>query len=201
MMFTMPRVASTCHIGVAGYIQQGFPTQWALVLSDNPLFEGHVWCASTAETMNGWRVSWTSRAWSPAAGTAFGPPVALFSGVVHIAQISAPVNNVQAWFAGCSITSEFDRFRAHPADDIPYDKYVVLALWRLREERHIHFRALDLKSLASQIGSRLLILEQYRPATNLYPVISFESGNGAVSFGRLTPLMSPSMSVSFFTFW
>ncbi|KAH9976177.1 hypothetical protein BGW80DRAFT_904826 [Lactifluus volemus] len=194
---TMPPLsASTCHIGVAFYTHRDFPAQWALVLSDNPLFEGHVWCSNAVETMNGWCVSWTPRAWSPAAGSAFDPPVALFSGVVHISQISAPVNHVRAWIAGRNFASEFDRFQVHAADDIPYgtDKYVVLALWRLREERLIHFRELDLKSLASRIGSRLLILQQYPPARTVYPVIPFESENGAFSFGRFTPLMSPSMS-------
>lgn len=189
----MPHDAYICHIGVAFHTHRDFPTQWALVLSENPLFEGHVWCSSAAETMNGWSVSWTPRDWSPAAGSAFDPPVALFLGVVHVAQIFAPMNRVQAWIAERNIASELDRFQVHAPDDIPYgsEKYVVLALWRLREGWFINFHRSDLKSLADHIGSRLLILQcaQLPPADNLYPVVPLENDDGKISFGRFMAFM------------
>jgi hypothetical protein len=182
----MPRDPSTCHIGVAFYTRHDFPTQWALVLSDNPLFEGNVWCSNAIETTNGWCVSWTPRAWSPAAGSAFDPPVAIFSGVVHVAQVSAHMNSMQTWIARRNFASELDRFPVHAFDDIPYgtDKYVVLSLWRLREGRFINFCELDLKSLASRIWSRFLVLLQHPSSRDLYPVIPFQGENGAIAFGR-----------------
>ncbi|KAI0251136.1 hypothetical protein BJV78DRAFT_490097 [Lactifluus subvellereus] len=190
---SMPRDASTCHVGVAFYAHRDFPTQWALVLADDPLFEGYVWCSNAAETTNGWRVSWTLRDWSPAAGSAFDPPVMLFAGVVHVAQISAPMGSLQAWIARRNFASEFDCFQVHASDDIPYgtDKYVTLALWRLREGRFINFRESDLKGLASRIGSCLLILQQHPPERNFFPVVPFESESGTIAFGRFMPSALP----------
>ena len=194
----MLRDASTCHVGVAFYTHRDFPTQWALVLADNPLFEGHVWCSNPAETTSGWCVSWTLRDWSPAAGSAFDPPVTHFSGVVHVARIFAPMGSMQAWIARRNFASELDRFQVYAFNDISYgtDKYVTLALWRLREGRFINFRELDLRSLASRIWSRLPILQQHLPARNYFPVVPFESENGTITFGRFMPSTLPWTSVS-----
>ncbi|KAH9961779.1 hypothetical protein BC827DRAFT_259805 [Russula dissimulans] len=187
----MSRFASTCHIGVTFYTHRHFPTQWAIVLADNPLFEGQIWCSSPAETTIGWCASWTLCELSPAAGSGLNLPVGLFSGIVHIAQVAAPIDTMRTWIAQRNFASEFDRYPVYASDDIPYgaDKYVLLALWRLCEGRYISLRRPDLKSLAKQIRGRFLALQhaQLPLAMNYYPVVSLEDENGTVVFGRFTP--------------
>jgi len=46
----MTRQAPPCHIGIAFYTYPTAVTQWVLVLSENPLFEGKVWCNTVIET-------------------------------------------------------------------------------------------------------------------------------------------------------
>jgi hypothetical protein len=75
----MSRIASTGHVDVAFYTHRDFPAQWAIVLAENPLFEGRIWRGNAAETTNGWCASWTPCEWSPVDGGCLNPPVALFS--------------------------------------------------------------------------------------------------------------------------
>jgi hypothetical protein len=189
----MSHIPSTCHIGVAFYTHRDFPTQWAIVLAENPLFEGPIWRGNAAETINGWCASWTPCEWSPAASSRHNPPVAQLSGVVHVAQASVSVDRLQAWVAERNFASELDRFHIFASDDIPYGtaKYVVLALWRLRDGQYINFRSPDPKTLAGQIQSRFLVLQrlQLPPASNRYPVIALEDESGNAFFGRFTPSM------------
>ncbi len=172
---------STCHIGVAFYTHPSFPTQWALVLSENPVFDGPVWCSTAVETVNGWGASWTPCDWSPAGFN----PMALFSGVVYVAQASMSANHMQALISRSNVASELDRFRVQGTDDIPYgtDKYVVLALLRLFEGRHIRLPKLDPSGLSNFIRGRVPDLQRAQRAQggNVYPVVSLENGN--VSFG------------------
>jgi len=190
---SMPLLSSTCHVGVAFYAHRDFPTQWAVVLADNPVFEGRIWRGNAAETINGWCATWTPCEGSPAANDGLNPPVALFSGVLHIAQASVPMDMLQAWIAERNFASELDRFHILTSDDIPYGtaKYVVLALWRLRDGRFIKFRSPDPKTLAGQIRSRFLVLQrlQLPPSSNCYPVVQLEDESGKAFFGRSTPLM------------
>lgn len=172
----------TCHIGVAFYTHPSFPTQWALVLSESPVFDGPVWCSTAIETVNGWGASWTPCDWSPAGFN----PMALFSGVVYAAQAAMPMNHVQALISRSNVASELDRFRVQSTGDIPYgtDKYVVLALLRLCEGRHISLPKLDPSGLSNFIRGRVPDLQRAQRAQrgNVYPVVSLENGN--VSFGR-----------------
>jgi hypothetical protein len=167
---------STCHIGVALYTHPCFPTQWALVLSESPVFDGHVWCSTAVETVNGWGASWTPCDSSPSAFN----PMALFSGVVYIAQAAMSVNHMQSVISKANVASELDRF---DTGDLPYgsDKYVVLALLRLSEGRHITLPKLDSSALANFIRGRVPDLQRAQRA-NEYPVVSLE--NGRVSFGQ-----------------
>jgi hypothetical protein len=193
----MSRSSSTCHVGVAFYTHRDFPTLWAIVLADNPLFQGRIWCGNAIETINGWCASWTRRELSPAAGSGLNPPVALFSGVAHVAQASVPLDRLQAWIAECNIASELDRFQTYASDDMPYgaDKYVILALWRLRECRCVNFRGSDPSGLAQHIINCFLVLQsvQLPLASNAYPIVTLENENenGKVNvfFGRFTPSM------------
>jgi hypothetical protein len=105
--------------------------------------------------------------------------MALFSGVVHVAQATMPINHLQAVISKANVASEIDRF-----GDIPYgtDTYAVLALLRLSEGRYITIPKLDPAGLANFIRGRLPDLQRSRQA-NAYPVVSLE--NGKVSYGRL----------------
>jgi hypothetical protein len=57
------------------------------------------------------------------------------------------MDRLQAWVAERNFASELDRFYILAPDDIPYGtaKYVVLALWRLRDGQYINFRSPDLR--------------------------------------------------------
>ena len=182
---------STCHVGIAFYDHHDFPTQWAIVLAENPLFEGRIWRGHAAETVNGWCASWTPCEWSPAASGCLNPPVALFSGIVHVARVAESMDRLQAWVSERNFASELDRFQVLASDDIPYgtEKYVVLALWRLYDGRYINFRSRDPKTLAGQIQRRFLVLQrlQLPLASNRYPVVSLEDERGKASFGRFAP--------------
>ena len=190
---SMSRIASSCHVGVAFYTHHDFPTQWAILLAENPLFEGRIWRGNAAQTINGWCASWTPCERSPASSF-LNPPVEMFSGVVHVAQASVSVDRLQAWVAERNFASELDRFHVLASDDIPYGtaKYVVLALWRLRDGRYINFRSPDPKTLAGQIQSRFRVLQQLQlpPASNRYPVVPLEDGSGKAFFGRFTLSMT-----------
>jgi hypothetical protein len=180
------RQAPPCHIGIAFYTYPTSVTQWVLVLSESPLFEGEVWCNTVTETVNGWGAQWVPCDWSPAAFS----PTALFSGVVHIAQACAPINSIKAVIASDNRSSELDRFKVHGAGDIPWgtEKYIMLVLLRLssREERFILLHVYDMASLANQVQMRLTVLRdsQQMIPRNLYPVVSL---SGGVSFGRSIP--------------
>jgi hypothetical protein len=182
----MTRQATPCHIGIAFYTYPISVMQWVLVLSDNPLFEGKVWCSTVIETVNGWEAHWAPCDWSPATFSR----TALFSGVVHVAQASAPMNSIKAVIASDNRSSEFDRFEVHGSGDIPWGtkKYIILALWRLslRDERFICLHVFDMAGLANQIEFCLTVLRdvQQTNAGNLYPIVSLSSG---VSFGRSMP--------------
>jgi hypothetical protein len=106
--------------------------------------------------------------------------MALFSGVVYIAQAAMPVNHMQSVISKANVASELDRF---DTGDLPYgsDKYVVLALLRLSEGRHITLPKLDSSALANFIRGRVPDLQRAQRA-NEYPVVSLE--NGRVSFGQ-----------------
>ena len=182
----MTRQAPPCHIGIAFYTYPTAVTQWVLVLSENPLFEGKVWCNTVIETVNGWGTQWAPCDWSPAAFS----PTALFSGVVHIAQARAPMNSIKAVIASDNRSSELDRFKVHGSGDIPWgtEKYIILALWRLslREERFILLHVFDMAGLANQVQFRHTVLRDSQQTIpgNLYPVVS---SSGRVSFGRSIP--------------
>lgn len=192
----MSRIAFTCHVGVAFYTHRDFPTQWAIILAENPLFEPRIWRGNAAETTDGWCASWTPCEWSPAASGCLNPPVGQVSGVVHVAQPPASMDRLQAWVAEGNFASELDRFPDFASDDIPYGttKYVVLALWHLRDGQYINFRSPDFKTLAGQIQNRFLVLQrlQLPPASNRYPVVAFEpeDESGKAFFGRFTPMMT-----------
>jgi len=153
---------STCHIGVAFYTHPSFPTQWALVLSESPVFDGPVWCSTSVETVNGWGASWTPCDWSPSAFN----PMALFSGVVHVGQAAMSTSHLQGLVCKSNVASELDRFKVQDTSDIPYgtDKYVVLALLRLCDGRHIRLPKLDASELSNFIRGRVPDLQRARGA-------------------------------------
>jgi len=180
----MTRYTPPCHVGIAFYTHPTSVTQWVLVLSENPLFEGKVWCSTAIETVNGWGAYWAPCDWSPATFK----PTTLFSGVVYVTQASAPMNNIKAVIASDNRSSELDRFQVHDSGDTPWgtDKYIILALWRLslREERFIRLHFFDMADLANQVEFCLPVLRGARQTItgNVYPVVSLNSGN--VSFGH-----------------
>ncbi|KAH9170025.1 hypothetical protein EDB89DRAFT_1908188 [Lactarius sanguifluus] len=175
---------STCHIGVAFYAHPSFPTQWALVLSESPVFDGPVWCSTAVETVNGWGASWTPCDWSPAGFN----PMALFSGVVYVTQAAMPTNHMQALISRSNVASELDRFR-------------VQGTWRHSSSAPTNTSSssfsvsardaisgspkLNPSDLSNFIRGRVPDLQraQRTQGGNAYPVVSLENGN--VSFGRL----------------
>jgi hypothetical protein len=173
---------STCHVGVAFYTYNSFPTQWALVLSENPQFMGSGWASSPAETVNGAGISWVSLERTPAAFN----PNGFFLGVAYVAQINMPMNNLKALISSSNRGSAEDRTLVPGTDDIAWgaEKYVVLALLRLYEGRYFRPPRLGRGGLASFIGGRVrdLLRVPYTPGNPTYPVISLESGT--ISYGH-----------------
>ncbi|KAN0135100.1 hypothetical protein V8E53_006991 [Lactarius tabidus] len=173
---------STCHVGVAFYTYTSFPTQWALVLSENPQFMGSGWASSPAETVNGAGISWVSLERTPAAFN----PNGFFLGVAYVAQINMPMNNLKALISSSNRGSVEDRTLVRSTDDIPWgtDKYVVLALLRLYEGRYLRLPRLGRGSLANFIGGRVRDLRRVpcTPGSPTYPVVSLESGT--ISYGH-----------------
>ncbi|KAH9160691.1 hypothetical protein EDB89DRAFT_2035871 [Lactarius sanguifluus] len=172
----------TCYIGVAFYNHASFPTQWALILSENPHFEGPGWGSTAAETVNGVGISSLSFQRSPASFN----PIALFSGIVYVAQVRMPIQNLKALISGSNRASAEDRTMVRGTDDIPWgtDKYVVLALLRLSEGRYLRLPRSGRDSLAHFIGGRIRDLHRTRctPGGDVYPIVSLDSGD--VSFGH-----------------
>ena len=175
---------SSCYIGVAFYNFASFPTQWVLILSENPHFIGPGWGSSSAETVNGVGVSWVRFERSPAGFN----PSGLFLGVTYVAQVPMSINNLKALISSSNRASVEDRSHVQGTDDIPWgtDKYVVLALLRLHEGRYLRLPRLARGSLAHFIGGRIRDLHRVRctPGGDVYPVVSLESGN--ISFGHST---------------
>ncbi len=166
-----------CYIGVAFYNHASFPVQWALILSEDPHFEGPGWGSTAAETVNGVGTSWVRFERSPAGFN----PIGLLLGVVYVARISMSITNTKALISGSNRASAEDRTMAQGTDDIPWgtDKYVVLALLRLHEGRYLRLPRLLRGSLAHFIGGRIRDLHRVRctPGGDVYPVVSLESGN------------------------
>lgn len=173
---------STCYVGVAFYNFASFPTQWALVLSENPQFMGSGWASSPAQTVNGDSISWVQLERTPASFN----PNGFFLGVAYVAQVSMPMNNLKAMIAGSNRGSAEDRNLIPNSDDIPWgtEKYVVLALLRLYEGRYLRPPRLGRGSLANFIVGRVRDLHRVpcAPGSATYPVISLESGT--VSYGH-----------------
>ena len=172
----------SCYIGVAFYNFASFPTQWALILSENPQFMGPGWGSSAAETVNGVGVSWVRFERTPAGFN----PSGLFLGVVCVAQVLMPINNLKALISSSNRASAADRSHVQGTDEIPWgtEKYVVLALLRLYEGRYLRLPRVAQGSLAHFIGGRIRDLHRTRctPGGAVYPVVSLESGD--VSFGQ-----------------
>jgi hypothetical protein len=173
---------STCHIGSAFYTFTSFPTQWALVLSENPQFMGPGWASSTAETVNGAGISWVRLERTPAAFN----PNGFFLGTTYVAQVSMPMNNLKAMISSSNRGSAEDRTLVPGTDDIAWgtEKYVVLALLRLYEGRYLKLPRLGRATLANFIWGRTrdLLRVPCTPGSPTYPVISLESGT--VSYGH-----------------
>ncbi|KAH9052600.1 hypothetical protein EDB87DRAFT_1835782 [Lactarius vividus] len=172
----------TCHIGVAFYNHASFPTQWALILSEHPHFEGPGWGSTAAETVNGAGVSSLPFQSSP---TSFSP-TGLFLGIVYVAQVRMTIQNLKALISGSNRASAEDRAMVRGTDDIPWgtDKYVVLALLRLYERRYLRLPRFGRGSLAHFIGGRIrdLLRAGRTPGGAVYPIVSLDSGE--VSFGH-----------------
>ncbi|KAF8261338.1 hypothetical protein EI94DRAFT_1810437 [Lactarius quietus] len=127
----------TCHIGVAFFNFASYPTQWALVLSENPQFMGPGWGSSPAQTVNGLGTPWVWFERSPAGFH----PSGLFLGIAYVGQVSVSIHSMKALISGSNQASAEDRAYVQGTDDIPWgsDKYVVLALLRLYEGRYLRF--------------------------------------------------------------
>lgn len=163
----MSHRASLCHIGVAFYTIHNFSTQWVLVLSESPMFEGFVWCGTMAETVNGSSASWVMYNSSLAAIN----PMAMILGVIYVAQSSMSISTTKSLISQGNIDSEINRF----PDLYPNrsESYVVLTLLRLRERSFIRLNDEKPRSLSNSIRSRVPDLQPTRPqASKTYPIIS-----------------------------
>ena len=174
---------NSCYIGVAFYNISTFPTQWALVLSENPHFIGPGWGSTATDTVDGRvSVSWLSFERSPTGFNTRGQ----FWGVVRIGQVPMPINNLKLMISNSNRASVEDRAHVPGTDNISWgtDKYVVLALLRLYEERRLKLPRLGRASLLHFIGGRIrdLLRVRYVPGGVVYPVVALDSGN--VSFGH-----------------
>ncbi|KAI9435168.1 hypothetical protein H4582DRAFT_2100600 [Lactarius indigo] len=172
----------TCYIGVAFYNHASFPTQWALILSEHPHFEGPGWGSTAAETVNGVGVSSLAFQSSPSSFN----PVGLFLGIVYVAQVRMSIQNLRTLISSSNRASAEDRTQVQGADDIPWatDKYVVLALLRLYEGGYLRLPRLGRASLAHFIGGRICDLLRARctPGSAVYPIVSLDSGD--LSYGH-----------------
>ncbi|KAF8259801.1 hypothetical protein EI94DRAFT_1706799 [Lactarius quietus] len=172
-----------------------YPTQWALVLSENPQFMGPGWGSSPAQTVNGLGTPWVWFERSPAGFH----PSGLFLGIAYFGQVSISINNMKVLISGSNQASAEDLAYVQGTDDIPWgsDKYVVLALLRLYEGRYLRIPRLGRGSLAHFIAGRIrdLLRVPCTPGSNMYPIVSLDSGN--VSYGhsahtwRCPPRSSP----------
>ncbi|KAH8990696.1 hypothetical protein EDB86DRAFT_2831121 [Lactarius hatsudake] len=178
----------TCYIGVAFYIHASFPTQRALILSENPHFDGPGWGSTATETVNGVGTSSLPFQSSP---TGFSP-MGLFLGIVYVAQIHVSIQNLKDLISGSNRASAEDRTMVRGTDDIPWgtDKYVVLALLRLSEGRCLRLTRLGRDSLAHFIGGRIrdLLRTRCTPGGDVFPIVSLDSGD--VSFVYLAEVLS-----------
>ncbi|KAF8261342.1 hypothetical protein EI94DRAFT_1705611 [Lactarius quietus] len=86
----------TCHIGVAFFNFASYPTQWALILPENPQFIGPGWGSSPAQTVNGLGTPWVWFERSPAGFH----PSGLFLGIAYVEQVSISINNMKALISG-----------------------------------------------------------------------------------------------------
>ncbi|KAI9434560.1 hypothetical protein BJY52DRAFT_1198088 [Lactarius psammicola] len=173
---------SSCYVGVAFYNHASFPTQWALILSENPHFEGPGWGSTAAETVNGAGISSLSYERSPSSFN----PIGLFLGIVYVAQVPMSIQNMKALISGSNRASVEDRTVVQGTDDITWgtEKYVVLALLRLSQRRYLKLPRLARDSLAHFIQGRIrdLLRARCTPGADVYPIVSLDSGN--VSFGH-----------------
>ncbi|KAI9454458.1 hypothetical protein BJY52DRAFT_1188884 [Lactarius psammicola] len=173
---------SSCYVGVAFYNHASFPTQWALILSENPHFEGPGWGSTAAETVNGVGISSLSFERSPSSFN----PIGLFFGIVYVAQVPMSIQNMKTLISGSNRASAEDRTMVQGTDDITWgtDKYVVLALLRLYERRYLRLPRFGRASLAHLIQGRIrdLLRARCNPGGDVYPIVSLDSGN--ISFGH-----------------
>ena len=171
-----------CYIGIA-FHNISLRTQWALVLSEDPDFTG-LGCGSTAvDTVDGRvMISWEWFQESPAGFN----PRGRFWGVIRVGQVPMSINNLKLLISSSNRASAEDRTYFAGTDDIPWgcDKYVVLALLRLYEDRRLGLTLpkLGRNSLFQFIQGRIRDLLRYRVSPAVYPVVSLSNGN--VSFGH-----------------
>jgi hypothetical protein len=171
---------TTCHIGISIYTNPPFPTQWALVLSGSPVFEGDGWCSTAAITVNGWGQVWAPIHWSPSELN----PMAIFTGVVHVGKADLRMDDVKKIISCKRLPSELERFFHQSSSNAPYgtETYAILALIRLSEggQTSIEIPQLD------RIRGRAHVLQQACQRGSTYFVASLEDDN--LSFGhRLRP--------------
>jgi hypothetical protein len=163
----MSRRSPVCHVGVAFYTAPNSPTQWTLVLSESPSFEGYVWCGTTAETVNGFRTSWTMCNSSLKSTN----PMAMFLGIIHIAQSTMSISSTKSLLENAA--SQMNR----PMSFCPNgsESYVVLTLLHLYNEGFVSLNDQNRKpqGLSGSIQTRLSDLHRALPqAGRAYSIVS-----------------------------
>lgn len=156
------------HVGLAIFNPTGFPTQWVLVLSSNELFQGRVVCSTVGVNVNGWQEIWTECDYSPASFNR----AATFAGVVHIAELTKPMETVHAEIKSKGIV-------LNPAYT---DRYVLQALRRIGDRRYGPSILSREKELNEAIQARIHILNQSPRTTTSFPIVSISLDG--VRFGK-----------------
>lgn len=151
------------HVGLAIFNPTSFPTQWVLVLSANELFQGRVICSTVGMSVNGWQEIWAECNHSPASFNR----AAIFSGVIHIAVLTQPMEFVHAEIKSRGLVSTKD------GNPVYTDQYVLHALRRIGDRRFGLSSILSReKELNEAIQARIPILNQSPRTPSSFPIVS-----------------------------
>jgi hypothetical protein len=163
----MSRRSPVCHVGVAFYTIPSSSTQWALILSESPLFEGYVWCGTVTETVNGFGTSWTMCKSSLKSIN----QMAMLLGIIHIAQSTKSISTTKSLLENTA--SQMNR--SPPFQQNSSETYVVLTLLQLCNEGSINLNDQNRKpqGLSTSVRTRLSDLHRAPPqAGSAYTIVS-----------------------------
>ncbi len=172
--------SNSTYIGIAFYTREGYPVQWAIVLSTYKRFDNSVWCGAIIETVEGWVEKWKHCDKSPATLE----PYLTLLGVITVKKVGEPLGDVYQSISSLGWKAQNSRGGREGNKYPPSNDYVRRVLLHLCNDKIITLPPKVKNNFNMHVEERLSrFQEKHPPKFNQYPVIPLVEDEDIV-FGR-----------------